>query len=341
MICTIRGAITVEHNTKEDIYSATTEMLNNIIAQNNISTEDIISVMFTCTRDLDAAYPAVAARQIGITDASLMCVQELYVAGSLEMCIRCMVTIYSEKKQKEMNHIYMRNAERLRPDLVKKNSIDAIAIDGPAGSGKSTVAKLIASELGYIYVDTGAMYRTCGLYCIKNNIDYTQNSEVVKILNNINIEYKFEDGIQKIYLDGEDVTSEIRTPQIADSASKVAAIPEVREKLVAIQKEIANNNKVVMDGRDIGTNVIPTAKVKIYLDASITERAKRRCHELSEKGIEADYNKIADEIASRDDYDKNRKINPLVAASDAVIIDTSDMTIDDVKNKILSIAGSN
>ncbi len=336
MIATIRGAITIEHNVIDEVYSATAEMLSEIIAKNNIDKKDIISIIFTCTRDIDCAYPAVAARHIGITEASLMCFQELYVVGSLPMCIRAMVTINTDKSQGEVHHIYLKKAEKLRPDIVKRNKIEAIAIDGPAGSGKSTVAKLLSAELGYVYVDTGAMYRTVGLYCI-NNIDYCSSKDVIKELNNINIQLKFENGIQKIYLDDIDVTSDIRTQQIADSASKVAAIPEVREKLVAIQKEIAQKNKVVMDGRDIGTNVIPDARVKIYLDASVEQRAKRRCKELVEKGITADYNKIAEEIIQRDDFDKNRKVNPLAVAKGAIVVDTSNMGIEEVKNYILEI----
>lgn len=339
MVCSIRGAITIENNIKEEVYSATSEMLEKIIDANNIAVDDIIAITFSCTSDIDCAYPAVAVRALGITEASLMCFQELYVKGSLPMCIRAMVMINTDKQQKDMNHIYLRNAVKLRPDLCKKK-LDAVAIDGPAGSGKSTVAKLIASELGYIYADTGAMYRTVGYYCIKNNIDYTDSSSVVAVLDNININLKFDDGAQKIYLDNEDVSSIIRTQPVADSASKVAAIPQVRKKLVALQKNIAKTNKVVMDGRDIGTNVIPNAKVKIYLDANVSQRAERRCKELEEKGIKSDYNEIEKEIIERDNFDKNRKVNPLRAAEDAVVIDTSYMTIEDVKNKILEIIRS-
>ena len=265
-----------------------------------------------------------------------MCFQELYVVGSLPMCIRAMVMVNTDKAQKDMKHVYLKNAVKLRPDLVKKKS-EAVAIDGPSGSGKSTVAKLIAAETGYIYVDTGAMYRTVGYYCIKNNIDYNNENLVISNLNDIDINLKFEDGIQKIYLKDEDVTSAIRTQQIADSASKVAAMPMVREMLVSLQKKIALNNKVVMDGRDIGTNVIPNARVKIYLDADVDERTDRRCNELNEKGISFNKEKIRQEIIDRDNYDKNRKVNPLRAANDAVIIDTSSMSIDEVKNKIIEI----
>lgn len=340
MNCCIRGAITAENNSKECIWQNTRIMLNEIIKSNNINIDDIVSILFTCTRDLDEAYPAVAARELGIVDAALMCVQELYVKGSLEMCIRAAVNIETDKKQNEMKHIYLKGAEKLRPDIVKKSKAEAVAIDGPAGSGKSTVAKLISKELGYVYVDTGAMYRTVGLYCINNGISLEDNKSIVKVLPLIDINLEFDMGVQKIFLNGKDVTDEIRIQTVANAASKVAAIPEVRELLVKLQRKIADKNKVVMDGRDIGTNVLKNARVKIYLDAAVEERAKRRCNELSEKGISFDYNNIEEEIIKRDDYDKNREVNPLRAACDAVVIDTTGLSVEQVKNKIMEIIKS-
>ena len=213
----------------------------------------------------------------------------------------------------------------------------SIAIDGPAGSGKSTVARLVAKKLGFVYVDTGAMYRTVGLYCAENSIDLENMDEVKKALQKVNIELKYDEGVQHIYLNGEDVSSAIRGQRIAEYASKVAAIGVVREKLVEMQRNIAENGNVVMDGRDIGTNVIPNAKAKIYLDASVDVRTERRCHELEEKGVSFDKNVIREEIIERDNFDKNRKINPLTIAEDATIIDTSYMTIEEVENKITKL----
>ena len=213
----------------------------------------------------------------------------------------------------------------------------SIAIDGPAGSGKSTVARLVAKKLGFVYVDTGAMYRTVGLYCAENSIDLENMDEVKKALQKVNIELKYDEGVQHIYLNGEDVSSAIRVQRIAEYASKVAAIGVVREKLVEMQRNIAENGNVVMDGRDIGTNVIPNAKAKIYLDASVDVRTERRCHELEEKGVSFDKNIIKEEIIERDNFDKNRKINPLTIAEDATIIDTSYMTIEEVENKITKL----
>ena len=213
----------------------------------------------------------------------------------------------------------------------------SIAIDGPAGSGKSTVARLVAKKLGFVYVDTGAMYRTVGLYCAENSIDLENMDEVKKALQKVNIELKYDEGVQHIYLNGEDVSSAIRVQRIAEYASKVAAIGVVREKLVEMQRNIAENGNVVMDGRDIGTNVIPNAKAKIYLDASVDVRTERRCHELEEKGVSFDKNIIREEIIERDNFDKNRKINPLTIAEDATIIDTSYVTIEEVENKITKL----
>lgn len=339
MNCCIRGAITADENSRECIYENTRLMLEEIIKANSLDAEDIISMLFTCTRDLDTAYPAVAARELGITDAALMCVQELYVKGSLERCIRVCVTVETSKKQKDMKHIYLKGAKVLRPDIVGKKS-KAVAIDGPAGSGKSTVAKLISKELGYIYVDTGAMYRTVGLYCIENGVDLLDNSEIENALSAVDINIEFDKGIQRIYLNNRDVTEEIRTQPVADAASKVAAVPKVREELVKLQRRLAANSNVVMDGRDIGTNVLPDAEIKIYLDAKVEERAKRRCNELSEKGISFDYNNIIAEIIERDDYDKKREVNPLSVAKDAVVIDTTGLAVEQVKNKILELIKS-
>ena len=222
-------------------------------------------------------------------------------------------------------------------EIVINEKNPSIAIDGPAGSGKSTVARLVAKKLGFVYVDTGAMYRTVGLYCAENSIDLENMDEVKKALQKVNIELKYDEGVQHIYLNGEDVSSAIRVQRIAEYASKVAAIGVVREKLVEMQRNIAENGNVVMDGRDIGTNVIPNAKAKIYLDASVDVRTERRCHELEEKGVSFDKNVIREEIIERDNFDKNRKINPLTIAEDATIIDTSYMTIEEVENKITKL----
>ena len=333
----IRGAVTVDNDTAAEVWAKTESMLGEIIRCNNIAPEDIISILFTATNDIRSAYPAVAARKMGITEASLMCAQEMYVEGSLRRCIRAEVTIESGKSQSGMRHVYLGGAQVLRPDLVKKSEGISVAIDGPAGSGKSTVAKLLAEKYNLIYVDTGAMYRAVGLYCMEHGIDPDSRREVSEAMPGISVNVENSMGMQRIFLDGRDVTSDIRTQEAAAYASKVAAIPEVRSALVAMQREIAKNSSVIMDGRDIGTNVLTDARVKVYLDADAYERARRRCRELEEKGIKADIEKIAEEIRQRDEYDKNRQCNPLTAAADAVIINTTDMDIEQVQQAIGSL----
>ncbi len=330
----IRGAITVEADDRTAVLAGTERMLREIIAQNNIKIEDISSIIFTATDDIKSVYPAVAARAIGIVDAALMCVQELYIEGSLRKCIRVMVSIESDKAQSEMNHVYLEGAKALRPDIVKKNSKLAVAIDGPAGSGKSTVAKLLAKKYSLVYVDTGAMYRAVGLYCLENNIDADSADAVAQVLEDIDIRLENSEGMQRIYLAERDVTDAIRTQKAAEYASKVAAIPAVRSALVELQRSLAEKQSVVMDGRDIGSNVLKDAQVKVYLDAAVGERAERRCHELAEKGIVADKTKIEQEIEQRDKNDKNRQCNPLTVAPDAVIIDTTEMSIEEVRDAI-------
>lgn len=331
----IRGAVTIEHNTKENILYNTKLLLNEIIKQNDIYIDDIISIIFTATKDIDAAYPAVAARELEIIHAGLMCFQEMYVKDSLKMCIRILVNIETDKKQKEMKHIYLKDAKKLRPDLANKEM--CIAIDGPAGSGKSTIAKLIAKELNFIYVDSGAMYRTVALYCIENNINLDNDVEVKNVLENITIDFKHENYEQRIFLNGKDVTDLIRTQNVAEGSSKVAVIFSVREKLVDIQRKIAQDNNIVMDGRDIGTFVFPNADIKIYMDADISERAKRRYAELKEKKIECNIEQIKKDIIARDDNDKNRKYSPLKKSQDAISIDSTKKGIEEVKNDIISI----
>lgn len=212
-----------------------------------------------------------------------------------------------------------------------------IAIDGPAGSGKSTVAKQVAQKLGILYIDTGAMYRTVGLYCLEHNIDLKDEKQIATMLQKIDMKVELLEGNQEIYLNGENVTKKIRTQEVGKAASDVAVIFAIREKLVQIQRNLAQGHSVIMDGRDIGTNVLPNASVKIYLDASVEERTKRRCKELGLLGKSYHAERIKLEIIERDKNDKNRKYNPLRKAEDAVLLDTSSMKIEQVVNKILEI----
>ncbi|MGN0436417.1 MAG: (d)CMP kinase [Wujia sp.] len=205
-----------------------------------------------------------------------------------------------------------------------------IAIDGPAGAGKSTIAKLAAKKLGFIYVDTGALYRSIALYMLENNVDIDLDSEVVLACEKINVRLEYEDGVQQVYLNERNVSTEIRREQVGNMASKVAAKKAVRDKLLDTQRDMAATNNVIMDGRDIGTNVLPNAEVKIYLTASSDTRAERRVKELVEKGENPDFKKVKEDIEKRDYQDMNREIAPLKQAEDAIYLDTSDMGIDEV-----------
>ena len=209
-----------------------------------------------------------------------------------------------------------------------------IAIDGPSGTGKSTTAKILAKDLSFIYIDTGAMYRAVGLYCYRNNIDINNEEEVVKNLDNIKINIFYKDGNQEIELNGEIVSKEIRENQISKCASVVSQYKDVRARLVALQKELASKNSVIMDGRDIGTVVLPDADLKIYLVASNDVRAERRYKELIEKGQDVDLEKIKEELIERDFRDTNRENSPLKQADDAILLDNSNMTIEEVVEKV-------
>lgn len=212
---------------------------------------------------------------------------------------------------------------------------DTIAIDGPAGAGKSTIAKKVAKELSFVYVDTGAMYRAMGLYFLRQGIHPEEKDKIEKTCENIQISIQYSQGEQQVLLNGENVSKEIRKEEVGNIASQISVIGKVREKLVALQKELAKKENVVMDGRDIGTQVLPDATVKIYLTASTKERARRRYLELQEKGMEADLKEIEADICERDHRDMTREISPLRQAEDAVLIDASFMGIEQVVQAVI------
>ncbi len=212
-----------------------------------------------------------------------------------------------------------------------------IAIDGPAGAGKSTIAKRIAKKKGYIYVDTGAMYRAMALYLLREKIQPSETDKIEKKCDDADITIGYENGEQVVYLNGENVNGLIRTEEVGNMASASSPNPKVRKKLVELQQKLAADRDVVMDGRDIGTCVLPHAQVKVYLTADSRVRAERRYKELLEKGTECDLDKIEKDIIERDHQDMTRKISPLQQAKDAVLIDSSYMTIDEVADKIISL----
>lgn len=213
----------------------------------------------------------------------------------------------------------------------------SIAIDGPAGAGKSSIAKVLANKLECIYIDTGAMYRSVGLGAIKQGLNYQDEEAVSLLMPNLDIKLKMSEEGQQIFLNGHNVSTEIRNDEVAAAASKVATYSKVREALVESQRAMQNETSVVMDGRDIGTVVMPNATLKIYLTASVNERALRRFKEYEAKGVQADLAVLTEEIAARDKQDMERKISPLKKADDAVEIDTTYMTIEEIVERIMTL----
>ena len=216
-----------------------------------------------------------------------------------------------------------------------------IAIAGPAAAGKSTIARSLASKLGYIYVDTGALYRAVGVNAMRSGADTKNPEQVCATLEGADVSLRFVDGEQRVFLGEEDVSVAIRTPEASMAASNVSAIPEVREFLIDLQRDIAAKNNCIMDGRDIGTVVLPNAEVKIFLTASAEVRAKRRYDELLAKGMQADYNQVLEEMIQRDYQDSHRAIAPLKQADDAVLVDTSDMNLEQVIETLDNIVKEN
>jgi len=209
-----------------------------------------------------------------------------------------------------------------------------VAIDGPAGAGKSTVAQMAAKELGFTYIDTGAMYRAVAWKSLQQGKTVT-DALINDVVKDIDIVLDYKEGKTRVFVDGTEVTSEIRTPEVTSIVSQVAALGPVRERLTDLQRKMATQGSVIMDGRDIATNVLPNADIKIFLTASIEERADRRYKEMKAKGYDVDLKKLQEEIAARDKADSEREISPLVQAEDAELLDTSDMTIEEVVKAIL------
>ncbi len=213
-----------------------------------------------------------------------------------------------------------------------------IAIDGPSGAGKSSVAKAIAAKLGIVYVDTGALYRTVGYFVRSRGVAREDAAGIVSCLPHISIEVRYENGAQHVYLNGEDLGDRIREPEISMYASAVSAVPAVRAFLLDTQRDIAAKNSVIMDGRDIGTVILPDADVKVFLFASDEARAKRRTLELQAKGLDVNFEDVLREMRERDDNDRNREVAPAVAAPDAVMLDNSGMTVEETADAVIALA---
>ena len=219
----------------------------------------------------------------------------------------------------------------------EKNMSYNVAIDGPAGAGKSTIAKAVAKKLNLIYVDTGAMYRAMALYMLRHGVNLQDTEKIIENCKETDITIRYEDGVQVVLLNGENVNAFLRTEEVGKAASAISAIPQVRKKLVELQHKLAAESDCIMDGRDIGTCVLPNAQTKIYLTASSEVRAKRRYDELAAKGEECDLEQIRADIEERDYRDMHREVSPLKQAEDAILVDTSEMTVDEVIEKIISL----
>lgn len=320
----IRGATTIAQDEKEEIKKAVAELLDQIANRNSLGKDQILSIVFSSTSDIHSYYPAKAAREAGYVHCSLFSSVEPEIEGGLSLCIRVMLFV---EKELTPYHVYLRGAKILRKDLT---SIYNIAIDGPAGSGKSTVAKRLAKDYNILYLDTGAMYRACAVKVLEAGVSPDDEFGIINLMRDVKLDVEYENGRQKTLLDGRDVSEEIRLPQVSMAASTVSKHPSVRMHLVEKQREIAAKMSCVLDGRDIGTVVLPDAEFKFFITANPEVRAKRRYDELIAKGHTVDFEELKAEIIRRDEQDSTRAIAPLKQADDAILVDTSNMTIDEV-----------
>ena len=322
----IRGATTIEKDCKEEIFAAVKALLEEIVAANSLTKEEIKVFVFSLTTDIHSYHPAKAARECGYEFAPFFSAIEPDIDGGLKRCIRVM--IFTELlENRKVQHIYQKEAKSLRSDI---SDIYNIALDGPAGSGKSTVAKILAKDYDILYLDTGAMYRACGLKALRLDIDPKDQEKVEIMLQNLDLKVVYKDGAQHTILDGEDVSSAIRENAVSMAASTISAHPCVRIKMVEMQREIAKTTSCVLDGRDIGSTVLPDARFKFFITADDRVRAKRRYDELLARGEKVEFEKLHAEILARDKQDSERAFSPLVCAKDAIVVDTSSLTVEEV-----------
>ena len=330
----IRGATTVESDKADLVKTASVELINQILSENGLSPSQVVLLTASSTADLKSYYPVRAVREAGY-NFPLFSSAEPEIDGGLKLCIRFLVLAEKDLQTFKPKHIYLNRAKVLRRDI----SIINIAIDGPAGSGKSTIAKLVSEKLKIPHVDTGAMYRACALYMARENIDTKNEKDVSAALTYVNISLSYESGAQRTFLNGKDVTDLIRAPEITMAASNISKYKPVRYKLSAAQREIAQKHSCILDGRDIGSHVLPNADFKFFITADSRIRAKRRLDELVAKGYDADFDTVLEEIKKRDFNDLNRENAPLVKTEDAILIDTSDITAIQAAELIAKIVG--
>lgn len=322
----IRGATTIEKDCKEEICSAVKDLLDEVFDCNSLKKEEVKGFLFSLTSDIHSYHPAKAARESGYDFAPLFAAVEPDIEGGLKLCIRLM--LFSELvDERRVKHAYQRGAKALRKDI---SEIMNIALDGPAGSGKSTIAKILAKDYNILYLDTGAMYRACGLKALRLGVNPKDGVGVESILPMLDVKVEYKDGKQHTLLDGEDVSLAIRENAVSMAASDISAHPCVRIKMVEMQRDIARGMSCVLDGRDIGSKVLPDAKFKFFITADSKVRAQRRYQELVARGEQVDFDALHQEIIIRDKQDSERAFSPLVCAEDAVVVDTSDMSVDEV-----------
>ena len=332
----IRGATTIAKDSVEEIKSAVAEMMGELFAKNALLKDEVSGFLFSLTTDIHSYHPAKAARECGYDFAPLFACIEPEITGQLPLCIR--VAVFTERQAGQtVQHVYLKGAKALRTDI---SEIFNIALDGPAGSGKSTIAKALAKDYNILYLDTGAMYRACGLKALRLGISPQDAEAVEKMLPTLDVKVEYVDGAQRTILDGEDVSLAIRENSVSMAASHISAHAAVREKMVELQRKIASQMSCVLDGRDIGTVVLPKAKYKFFITADSRVRAQRRHDELLSRGQSVDFDKLHAEILQRDKQDSERKAAPLKAADDAVIVDTSSLTIEQVIAKIKAVIQS-
>ena len=329
----IRGATTIQTDEKLEICLAVKALLDETFSANSLNREEIRGIVFSLTSDIHAFHPAKAARECGYDFAPLFACVEPDIVGGLPLCIRLML-LTELTKERKIKHIYQRGAKVLRTDI---SEIYNIALDGPAGSGKSSVAKILAKDYDILYLDTGAMYRACGLKALRMGISPKDEAAVEEMLKTLNVKVEYREGAQHTMLDGEDVSLAIRENAVSMAASDVSAHRVVRIRMVEMQQEIARSMSCVLDGRDIGTAVLPNAKFKFFVTADSEIRAKRRYDELLSRGQKVDFDELHQEIIRRDKQDSEREFSPLRRADDAVLVDTSNMTIDEVVATIKAI----
>lgn len=329
----IRGATTVASDCKEEICSSVQTLLDEIFSVNALKKEEVSGFLFSVTSDIHAYHPAKSAREAGYDFAPLFACVEPDIVGGLKLCIRLMLfTDLLEKRT--VKHVYQKGATILRKDL---SNVYNIALDGPAGSGKSTVAKALAKDYNILYLDTGAMYRACALKALRLGIDPKDEEKVKEMLPILNVAVEYKEGTQHTILDGEDVSKAIRENAVSMMASHISAHHAVRVKMVELQREIAQKTSCVVDGRDIGSTVLPNAKFKFFVTADSKVRAQRRFDELTARGETVDFEKLHQEIVARDKQDSEREFSPLVCADDAVVVDTSNLDVEGVLKRIKSL----